>query len=92
MLAPHATVLNLSFNSHILTHHSPWSIGYLAILCEAANNHFDDLIVIIKACTKQNLADDVGGCIMKHNSRTQSFTCNRNRKTSTQQEQKNDNI
>ncbi len=62
---------------HALTHHSPEPIGYLGILSEALNNLLDELFVILIASTKQNLANDVGGRIMKHKSRTQGFACKR---------------
>ena len=61
----------------VVTHHSPGSISYLGVFLEALNNYFDEVIIIVITCTKQNLADDVRGRIMKHNLRAQSFTCAR---------------
>lgn len=52
-------------------YHGPGSVGQLGVLSEAMNDHFDEVVIVLVACAKQNLADDVGGRVMKHNPRTQ---------------------
>lgn len=59
------------------THHRPRTIGYLGILSETTNNFSDKVIIVFIAGTKEDLAYDVGGCVMEHEMRTQCLACKR---------------
>lgn len=60
-----------------LTHHSPGPVGYLGILSETTNDFSDEAVVVLVAGAKENLAYDVGGCVVEHEMRTQSLACER---------------
>lgn len=68
------------FQKHAATHHSPRSVSQLAVLSKAANNLFDELVIVVVASTKQDLADYVGGRIMKHAFRAKVLACKRKNK------------
>lgn len=65
---------NVNLHKNVVTHRSPGSICYLGVFFKTLNNHLDEVLIIVITCTHQNLADDVGGCVMEHNLRIQGCT------------------
>lgn len=55
------------------THQTPTAIDYFGSLMEKANIKLQKVIFVVKMLCKQNLADDVGGCIVKQQVRIHWF-------------------
>lgn len=49
----------------VVTHQTPAPIDYFGGLTKKANRKLHEFILIVKLLSKQNLADDVGGCIVE---------------------------
>lgn len=48
-----------------MTHQTPAPIDYFGGLMKKPNKKLHELILIVKLLIKQNLADDIGGCIVE---------------------------
>lgn len=57
-----------------MTHQTPAAIDYLGGLMKKGNRKLHELILIVKLLIKQNLADDVGGCIVEQQVRIHGLT------------------
>lgn len=49
-----------------VTHQTPAPIDYFGCLMKKTDKKLHELIVVVKLLRKQNLADDVGGCVVEH--------------------------